>query len=277
MQKTLISIGIVLLGWIGASGTAIAKPAKAPSSGTVTQSQPSGASALTGTSGIVTQPQRSGAEALTQKWQIFKGPGVELSLPESYRGGSPNTTGLQKLIGAIRSLGEDYEQIASMVEQNPSTFLLIAVDPKPSSTGGVTNVVVSAATVPATVTVDAYIDAAVKALPPLIRPVERKTVQVGQNTAGRLVTEASVASDSPQSDRLKQLIYVIKQGTTLWTVAYSTGANDYSQRLAMFERSISSFKTQSAQPLNTPSPEKKPSGSLPTATKSPKSASPVTK
>lgn len=178
--------------------------------------------------------------------------------------GSPNTTGLQTLIKGIRSLGQDYEQIASLVEQNPSTFLLIAVDPKPDRTGGVTNVVVSAVKIPETVTVDAYIDAAVQSLPTPIRTIERKTVQVGQYSAGRLVTEASAKPDASQPDAPRQLIYVIKQGRTLWTVAYSTRAGDYSQRLAMFEKSIQSFKVQSDQkPASSPTVEKKPTEKKP--------------
>ncbi|MBD2034617.1 hypothetical protein H6F76_06170 [Leptolyngbya sp. FACHB-321] len=217
-----------------------AKPSK-----TTAPTKPTGAGGLTGTSGIRLK-NPAGAAGLTQKWQTFKAPGLELSLPENYRGGSPNTTGLQTLIKGIRSLGSDYEKIASMVEQNPETFLLIAVDPKPDVSGGITNVVVSAVKVPETVTVDAYLDAAMKSLPTPMRTIERKTVQVGQKPAGRLVTEVSVPS-STQADGLRQLIYVIKEGTMLWTVAYSTRSGDYQQRLAMFEQSIASFTVQSDQ------------------------------
>ena len=248
MQKTLMSVGLLLLSLVSLpegvvmlqSAQAQAKPSK-----TATPTKPSGADALTGTSGVRLK-KPAGAPELVQKWQTFKAPGLELSLPEDYRGGSPNTTGLQTLIKGIRSLGADYEKIASMVEQNPKTFLLIAVDPKPDVSGGITNVVVSAVEVPETVTVDAYLDAAMKSLPSPMRTIERKTVQVGQKPAGRLVTEVSVPS-STQADALRQLIYVIKEGTTLWTVAYSTRAGDYQQRLAMFEQSIASFTVQSDQ------------------------------
>jgi len=280
MQKTLISVGFILL--IGAySEAATPKPEKVPSAGSNPSAKPAGADALTGT-GARTLSKPAGAGALVQKWQTFQAPGVELSLPENYRGGSPNTTGLQTLIKGIRSLGSDYEQIASLVEQNPSTFLLIAVDPKPDRTGGVTNVVISAVKVPETITVDAYIDAAVQSLPTPLRTIERKTVQVGQTPAGRLVTEASVPSSNAQSDALRQLIYVIKQGTTLWTVAYSTRAGDYQQRLAMFEQSIQSFKVQSDQKLdgspadgNSPTVQKKPANTLPVENKKPAQTQPI--
>ena len=254
MHKTFFRISLILLS-LSALPTVAAPKLPKPASATVMK--PSGADALTGTSGIGTRTKPSDAGALVEKWQTFKAPGVELALPENYRGGSPNTTGLQTLIKGIRSLGTDYEQIASMVEQNPSTFLLIAVDPKPDRTGGVTNVVVSAVKVPETVTVDAYIDAAVQSLPAPLRTIERKIVQVGQNSAGRVVTEASLPSSNTQADALRQLIYVIKDGTTLWTVAYSTRAGDYPQRLAMFEQSIQSFKVQTAQkPGDTTAPKK---------------------
>ncbi|MBW4471906.1 MAG: hypothetical protein KME45_16090 [Stenomitos rutilans HA7619-LM2] len=263
MQKTLICIGFILLSF-GAVCSQAATPKletklqKAPAANGATQAKPSGADALTGTSGARSRLNPSGASALVEKWQTFKAPGIELALPENYRGGSPNTTGLQTLIKGIRSLGSDYEKIASLVEQNPSTFLLIAVDPKPDRTGGVTNVVVSAVNVPETVTVEAYIDAAMQSLPTPLRTIERKTVQVGQYPAGRLVTEANVKANASQLDALRQLIYVIKQGRTLWTVAYSTRAGDYSQRLAMFEQSIQSFKVQGAQQPSSSTVQKKP-------------------
>lgn len=257
MPKTLLSLSLILFSF-GAvcSQAATPKPEKTPTSKAAPQ--PTGADALRGT-GTRALPKPAGAGSLVEKWQTFKAPGIELSLPENYRGGSPNTTGLQTLIKGIRSLGSDYEKIASLVEQNPSTFLLIAVDPKPDRTGGVTNVVVSAVNVPETVTVDAYIDAAVQSLPTPIRTIERKTVQVGSYPAGRLVTEANVKPNASQPDALRQLIYVIKQGKILWTIAYSTRAGDYPQRLAMFEQSIQSFKVQGDQkPASNPTVEKKP-------------------
>ncbi|PSB26997.1 hypothetical protein [Stenomitos frigidus] len=274
MHKTFLSIGFILLSLSAVPSEAVTpKSSKTPTAGASTK--PSGADALTGTSVIRSRTKPSGAGSLVEKWQTFKAPGVELALPENYRGGSPNTTGLQTLIKGIRSLGTDYEQIASMVEQNPSTFLLIAVDPKPDRTGGVTNVVVSAVKVPETVTVEAYIDAAVQSLPTPLRTIERKTVQVGQNPAGRLVTEASLPSSTAQADAMRQLIYVIKQGTTLWTVAYSTRAGDYQQRLAMFEQSIQSFKVQVAQkPGNTAAPVK-PATTPPASSKQPAPALPT--
>jgi hypothetical protein len=275
MQKTLISIGIIFLSFGACSEAATPKPEKVPSAGSTPSAKPAGADALTGT-GVRTLTKPAAAGALVQKWQTFQAPGVELSLPENYRGGSPNTTGLQTLIKGIRSLGQDYEQIASLVEQNPSTFLLIAVDPKPDRTGGVTNVVVSAVKVPETVTVDAYIDAAVQSLPTALRTIERKTVQVGQDPAGRLVTEASLPSSNAQSDALRQLIYVIKHGTTLWTVAYSTRAGDYQQQLAMFEESIQSFKVQADQkPESSPTVQKKPAHSPVMDNKKPAQTQPI--
>lgn len=294
MQK-IIRVGLLLLSVGSLVGevatlqlaTAQTKPSNvaAPTKPTATKppsTKPSGANALTGTSGVrLTKP--ADAVGLVQKWQTFKAPGVELSLPDNYRGGSPNTTGLQTLIKGIRSLGADYEQIASLVERHPNTFLLIAVDPKPDVTGGVTNVVVSAVKVPETVTVDAYLDAAVKTLPAPIRTIERKTVQVGQNPAGRLVTEASLPSTAQanaQAEGLRQLIYVIKQGTTLWTVAYSTRSGDYQQRLVMFEQSMASFKVQADQASNSspnvPKPEASKKPTPPIGNQKPASAAPAT-
>lgn len=172
-------------------------------------------------------------------WKAFRGRGVELWLPSNYRGGSPSAADAKGLINVIKEMGPEFAHIARMVEQNPSTFVLFAVDPQLNATGGVTNVLVASEQVAPTLTLEGYLTALAKILPAQIRIVEQQRVTLQGQVAGRLVTEAA-----SHGIRVKQLIYVIKQGRTVWTVGYSTGAENYSQHLPLFERSIQTFKGQ---------------------------------
>jgi hypothetical protein len=172
-------------------------------------------------------------------WKAFRGRGVELWLPPNYRGGSPSAADAKGLITAIKGLGTEFAQIARMVEQNPSTFVLFAVDPKLNAMGGVTNVLVASEQVAPTLTLEEYLASLAKVLPAQIHIVDRQQVTIQGRPAGRLVTEATA-----QGVQVKQLIYVIKQNRTVWTVGYSTGATDYPQHLPLFERSIQTFKGQ---------------------------------
>lgn len=181
------------------------------------------------------------APALAQQlgWKSFRGRDVELSLPAHFRGGSPSDADAKVLITAVKNLGPAFAQIATFVEKNPATFVLFAVDPKPNRVGGVTNVLVAAEQVPANTTLDNYLASLSRILPAQIQIIERNVVTISGLKAGRLVTQAGV-----REQQVKQLIYVIKQGDTVWTVGYSTGANEYQQRLSTFERSIQTFKTK---------------------------------
>ncbi|MBL1174184.1 hypothetical protein [Pantanalinema sp. GBBB05] len=180
-------------------------------------------------------------------WKVFVGRGVELGLPSNYRGGSPSAADAKGLIAAIKGLGAEFAQIARMVEQNPSTFVLFAVDPQLNAMGGVTNVLVAAEQVAPTLTLEAYLTTLAKILPAQIRIVDRQQVKIQGQPAGRLVTEAAA-----QGVRVKQLIYVIKQNRTVWTVGYSTAAEDYLQHLPLFERSIQTFKGQAEVVISQP-------------------------
>ncbi|MGI0484533.1 hypothetical protein ACN4EK_03790 [Pantanalinema rosaneae CENA516] len=182
-------------------------------------------------------PALTPAIAQAADWKAFRGRGVELWLPNYYRGGSPSAVDAKGLIAAIKGLGTEFAQIAQMVENNPSTFVLFAVDPQLNATGGVTNVLVAAEQVAPTLTLEGYLTALATILPAQIRIVDRQQVTIQGQPAGRLVTEAS-----SQGVQVKQLIYVIKQAHTVWTVGYSTAAEDYLQHLPVFERSMQTFK-----------------------------------
>lgn len=87
-------------------------------------------------------------------------------------------------------------------------------------------------------TIDTYLDAAVSQLPNQWHVVEQEIVSLNRYEAGRLVIEVTYAGVSA-----KQLIYIIKDNNTIWSITFSTSADEYDLRLPAFEQSIRTFVT----------------------------------
>lgn len=175
-------------------------------------------------------------------WEKFEGRGIEFWLPESYEGGSPSEK-LDVFVENVRALGPDFEKVARAIEKHPSAFVIMAVDSNVGPTGALTNVNVTTELLPSSFGLNAYLDRAIQHLPRQIRLIERKLVSLDAYQAGRLVLEFEA-----QNLHTKQIAYVIKDGSAVWVVTYTTGADEFDHRLAVFEQSIHTFKVR-AQPL----------------------------
>ncbi|MEE8152553.1 MAG: hypothetical protein V3T76_05915 [candidate division NC10 bacterium] len=172
-------------------------------------------------------------------WQKFEGRNVELWLPPTYQGGDLSGKNLEMVVEGIRTLGPDFEEVAQVIERNPSAFLIFAVDSEVGESGNLTNMNVVAERVPSAVTMNTYLDLVAKKLPRQYRVIEREIVQLDHHQAGRLVLEI---------EDVKQLMYAIKSDNTMWAVNYSTGVEEFEQRLPVFEQSARTFNVR-PQPL----------------------------
>ncbi|MCK5633687.1 MAG: hypothetical protein KAI06_01300 [Anaerolineales bacterium] len=171
-------------------------------------------------------------------WEKFEGDGVELWLPESYEGGTRED--MEMINEAIRSLGPEFEQAVQAVEQNPSMFIIWAIDSDIGDSGGVTNVSVMKEKLIYAFPIDNLIDEVIKELPAQWQVVERGIVSLENYQAGRVVVEATISDFS-----VKQLGYYIKDGNTMWLISFGSLAEDFDQRLPVFELSILTFAIQS--------------------------------
>jgi len=176
-------------------------------------------------------------------WQKFEGRNVELWLPPTYQGGELSGKNLEMVVEGIRTLGPDFEEVAQVIERNPSAFLIFAVDSEVGESGSLTNMNVVAERVPSAVTMNTYLDLVAKKLPRQYRVIEREIVQLDHHQAGRLVLEIEV-----RDMHVKNLMYAIKSDNTVWAVNYGTGVEEFEQRLPVFEQSARTF-TVRPQPL----------------------------
>jgi hypothetical protein len=171
-------------------------------------------------------------------WEKFEGGGVELWLPASYEGGDL-AEDLEVIVENLRRLGPDYEQMAQIVEQNPSMYAIWAFDSEVGDSGFLTNVAVTTEKVLSAVSLDTYLDAASNQLPAQFQVIERDIITLADYEAGRLVLEFAISGVSG-----KEVLYVVKDGNTMWVITFATALEEFAQRLPVFEQSALSFAVQ---------------------------------
>lgn len=169
-------------------------------------------------------------------WKKFVGGDAELWLPESFEGGDL-VNDIDVAIARLKRLGPQFAQLAQVVESNRDAYSLIAIDSEVGPSGSLTNVLVGSERVISTLTIESYLDAITSNFPPPLQVVERDVVSLQRYQAGRLVVETPL---NP-TVTIKQIIYGIKDGNTVWTIAYSTSIDEFEQRLPAFEKSIETF------------------------------------
>ena len=172
-------------------------------------------------------------------WKKFTGSGVEVYLPPAFQGGDPSAD-VQNVVERLRALGPDYEDLAKVVEADPSAFAIWVFDSTSATSGFLTNLNVVLDRVPAGVTLKEYIDATVKQLPGDFHIASRAELRLNGREAARLVMEFTV-----QDVKGSQLIYLVKDPSGIWTITYSTSAAEFQTRLPDFEKSATTFRTGS--------------------------------
>lgn len=171
-------------------------------------------------------------------WEKFEGGGVELWLPESYEGLSIDED-IDVVVERLRTFGPDFEQMAQTIEQNPSMYVIWAFDSEIGDSGFLTNVAVTTEKVLSAMTIDTYLDAALKQLPAAFQVVDRDIVSLNDHQAGRLVIEFAVPGVVG-----REVMYAVKDDNAMWVITYATGAEEFDQRLPFFEQSALTFAIQ---------------------------------
>ncbi len=170
-------------------------------------------------------------------WKRFTAGNAEIWLPESFEGGDLQQD-LDVILNLMSDLGPDYAVMADLIEQNPSAFLLWAFDAGNIESGVLTNVNIVTENVISVVDTEAYLDIVEDMLPAQFDIRERGQIELpGFADASRALTHAKL----PGSPPMMQAMYVIKDGTTIWTVTFTVHESVFESWLPIFQRSIESF------------------------------------
>jgi hypothetical protein len=175
-------------------------------------------------------------------WKKFEGAAarggsVELWLPPNYLGLDPRKD-LNLIIEDLKTLGPDYELLAEAIKQNQAAIALMAFDSELDDSGFLTNINITADQVISSMTLELLLESVVKQSPehPSYRFVEQGIVPLDRYQAGRIVMESDYSGA-----RVKQLIYIILEDNTAWTITFTTSADEFDRRLPVFEQSIRTF------------------------------------
>ncbi len=86
-------------------------------------------------------------------------------------------------------------------------------------------------------TLETYLELAVKKFPAQFQLIGQEFISLDGYEAGATTVEFTLPSGSG-----KQILYTIKNGAMIWNVTFSTGVDEFEQRLPVFEQSIKTFK-----------------------------------
>ena len=171
------------------------------------------------------------------EWARFTAGNAEIWLPESFEGGDLRQD-LDVILNLMRNQGPDYAAMADLIEQNPSAFLLWAADTDNIESGVLTNVNIVTESVLSVIDTEAYLDAVEGMLPAGFDTLERARLALPEfEDASRLISYVKLPGAPP----MKQAMYVIKDGTTVWTVTFTVHESAFESWLPIFQRSIESF------------------------------------
>ena len=165
----------------------------------------------------------------------FEAENIEIWLPDSFSGGDLEND-LDVIVNRIKSLGPQYEQMAEQIKANPSAFVLWAFDSNIGSSGGLTNVNIGHEQVISAMTEEMYVEAIKRQLPSSFIVSDPKEVKLGPYDALQLIIQFNQSGISA-----KELYYVIKNNDIIWGITYSTGADEFNDRLPVFEQSAQTF------------------------------------
>jgi hypothetical protein len=168
-------------------------------------------------------------------WEKFEGKGVSLWLPDSFEGGNLEED-VATIVEKLKTLGSQYDQVATIIEQNKTMFALWVFDSVVGDEGVLTNVNITTEKVTSAISIDTYLDAATGQFPAEFSVVQRDLITVNGMDAGRLQVDYNSGGVV-----VKEVMYSIKKGNTIYNITYATGEDEFDQRFPIFEQSAQTF------------------------------------
>jgi hypothetical protein len=169
-------------------------------------------------------------------WVRFEGGGAEFWLPDTYQGGDVQED-VQVILERLRAQGPDFQALADIIEANPELFVLLAFDTAATDFG--TNVNITRQSILSRDTLESQLTQIEAGFPPSFRIRRREIVCRGENRVGRIVIDATVGTEE-----ISELFYMVVEDSTLWTVTYAAGADEYEELSAVFEQSIETLRVE---------------------------------
>jgi len=173
-------------------------------------------------------------------WKKFEGGGVKLYLPDGWEGAGGEM--LDVLIAECKEI-PDRTQIAAFLEASRDSFNFWAFDARSlAAMRGVTNVCIGKNITP--MPLDQYLDVVTEQSVRLFESaggnfsvVEREVGPLGNyREVGYLVIDQALQVE------MKAVQYIVKQGTSFWTVCFTTPADEFEEYRPIFSKAFETFE-----------------------------------
>lgn len=184
----------------------------------------------------------------TADWKEMRGNGISIWLPSQYTGGDLGKDAAQ-ISQELQALGSDFADMAKSIKDNQAKYSLFAFDPKADKAANLTYAVAGYTFMPSDQSMEALMNELTTQLPSQYKVVEQKQVQYERYSAGRVIVELTITD----TQKIKEAMYIIKDGNSLWQILFAAPSSQFDQRLPTFEQSAqtATFFPVTAQPSST--------------------------
>ncbi len=165
-------------------------------------------------------------------WERVKSSSFEIWLPESYEVWDITSENLDAIIEELSSRGPEFVGYIPFILQKPDVLKMIAAFPQISG-----NLSIQSMDSGEGWTIDEVVETLEFYLQTSGKILERELFKHNGCDAARLVHEFVEFGILE-----KQVMHLIKEESTLWTVSFTTSAEEFQQLLPEFEQSFKSFR-----------------------------------
>jgi len=184
---------------------------------------------------------KSGQEEMQPAVVEFIGGDFDLSLPESWEGGTKEE--LDSVVDDLEDMGLD--ELAANIEANKVYLLFFGYDSVAASEGSsISNLTITGETVPF-LSLEKYMDMTYTDIAEKYEEaeyafeiVEQDVVSLGNyDEVGRTVAEQEVGGKE-----LKLVQYIIKNGQDFWVLTFTAAKDEFDKKIEIFDETFGTFK-----------------------------------
>ena len=165
-------------------------------------------------------------------WHMLEYAGFQIWLPGSYVGGS--NLNIDMVIPQLSQKDPGYAKIAQSLKQRGTPYIVFAVDTD-SKPDKVTYMLVGNEKLSKPIEIGGYLDSLAKNLTAqssLFQIIKKEVIPSDRYPTGRIVVELNTL----ESGDIKQVVYAVKNGGTVWQISFTTPVEEFEGRAPVFEQ-----------------------------------------
>ncbi len=172
-----------------------------------------------------------------EDWEPLEGNGVSLMAPPEFEGGSIDDM-LELLEGADRLLGDEFDALLEVAQDNPELYKLFAVAPELMEGGVLTNINITGTPLPMELSMESILELMPESFPSSIEIDESEVIELGDyEEVGKLIIDMEIL-------RIEQrlVLYLFLVDEQLYAITFTTSREAFKDLAPVFEQIASTFE-----------------------------------